>query len=275
MTKEQERARAKRRYARQQAAASARAVERRRNGQVAVIVAVVLGIVGAFILLSRELRDDTPPAATSSASSGSSASQTASATPSLAAGCTTPPAAPGTEGKLSLPEAGDIAAVTGKSVVATIKTTCGPIELTLDGAKAPTTVASFVQLAQLGYWKEAPCHRLTTQGIFVLQCGDPTGTGSGNPGYGYGIENAPADGKYPRGTVAMARTTDPQSNGGQYFIVYQDSELPTDGGGYSIFGTVTSGMDIVDRIAAGGVGADRVAPKFPISTLVVTTETKD
>lgn len=108
----------------------------------------------------------------------------------------------------------------------------------------------------------------------MLQCGDPTGSGNGNPGYGYGIENAPADGKYPRGTVAMA-PNDPNSNGGQYFIVFKDTELPrTDGGGYSIFGTVSSGMDIVDKITTGGNGADGVAPALPISTLTVTTETK-
>lgn len=267
VTKEQERARAKRRYERQQANLVRHEAERKRNAQVAAVVVALLAVIGGFILLAGKLGKDDK-------SAGASSSSTSAAPASLAAGCTAPPAVPNTEGKLSAPSADEVSAVTGKTVVAQLETNCGTIELTLDGAKAPKTVASFVQLAQVGYWKDAPCHRLTVQGIFVLQCGDPTGGGSGNPGYGYGIENPPADGTYPRGTVAMARTDDPNSNGGQYFIVYKDSDLPTDGGGYSIFGTVTAGMDIVDKIAAGGVGADGVAPALPISTLSVTTETK-
>ena len=96
----------------------------------------------------------------------------------------------------------------------------------LDGTKAPQTVASFLGLARSGYWNDSPCHRLVTSGIFVLQCGDPTGTGSGGPGYGFGVENAPKDDQFPAGTLAMARTSDPNSNGGQFFIVYKQTELP-------------------------------------------------
>ena len=84
-------------------------------------------------------------------------------------------------------------------------------------------MASFVALAKSGYWADSPCHRLTTSGIYVLQCGDPTGTGTG-PGYAFGVENAPKDGAYPAGTLAMARTSDPNSNGGQFFIVYKDTD---------------------------------------------------
>lgn len=152
-----------------------------------------------------------------------------------------------------------------------IRTNCGDIEVELFADKAPDTVSSFRHLADAGYWADSPCHRLTTQGIFVLQCGDPTGTGRGAPGYTFGIENAPADGKYPPGTLAMARAQDPNSNGGQFFIVYEDTELPVEGGGYSIFGRVTGGMDIVDRVAEQGVdggGADG-PPAAPISILSV------
>ena len=109
-------------------------------------------------------------------------------------------------------------------------------------------------------------------GIFVLQCGDPTGTGGGNPGYGFGVENAPASFTFPPGTLAMARTSDPKSNGGQFFIVYKQTVLQ-DPVGYSIFGKVTTGMDIVDRIAAAGANpADanqNTAPVQPISILRV------
>ena len=114
----------------------------------------------------------------------------------------------------------------------------------------------------------------------MLQCGDPTGTGQGNPGYGFAVENAPKDGKYPRGTLAMARTSDPKKgNGGQFFLVYGDSTLP-DPDGYTVFGTVTSGLDIVDKIAAagvapGGASATDGFPAAPISILrVAVTEKK-
>ena len=91
------------------------------------------------------------------------------------------------------------------------------------------------------------------------------------PPYGFGIENPPADGNYPRGTLAMARSDDPNTYGGQFFFVYKDTQLPTEGGGYSIFGQVTEGMDIVDAVAQQGVdgGAGDGAPTQPISILSV------
>ncbi len=164
----------------------------------------------------------------------------------------------------------------GSTWEATLHTSCGDIRLELDGKAAPQTVASFIGLARSGYWRDSPCHRLTTAatGIFVLQCGDPTGTGGGSPGYGFGIENAPSDGQYPRGTLAMARGQDPNSNGGQFFLVYKDTQLPTGGGGYTIFGNVTAGMQIIDAIAAEGVEDKQSdgAPFQPISILSVDVE---
>lgn len=186
--------------------------------------------------------------------------------------CSKPPKAPASAKHEKLPSK-DIAR--GKTFTAVLHTNCGDITLELYGDKAPQTVASFLQLAK-DYWNDSPCHRLTTQGIYVLQCGDPTGTGSGNPGYGYGIENAPADGDYPAGTLAMARTTDPNSNGGQFFIVYDDTQLPTDGGGYSIFGKVVGGMKIVNAVAKAGTNSPNGdgAPTQPISILKVTVTEK-
>lgn len=184
------------------------------------------------------------------------------------AGCEHAPAVP--SGRQTQVEAPAEAELTGTWHGA-IATNCGTIEVELYADKAPQTVSSFAHLAELGYWQDSPCHRLTTQGIYVLQCGDPTGTGRGTPGYTFGIENAPQDGNYPPGTLAMARSQDPNSNGGQFFIVYDDTQLPTQGGGYSIFGRVTSGMDIVDRVAEQGVdggGADG-PPAAPISILSV------
>jgi peptidyl-prolyl cis-trans isomerase B (cyclophilin B) len=199
---------------------------------------------------------------------GSSEPTAAHATPAPGT-CNQPPSTPSTASTYA--SAPDPSLAQASTWTATISTNCGNITLQLYGDKAPQTVASFVFLAQHGYWKDSPCHRLTTSGIFVLQCGDPTGSGSGDPGYQYGIENAPPNGSYPVGTVAMARTSDPNSNGGQFFLVYKNSRLPTVGGGYSIFGRVTGGMDIVQRIAKAGVagGLTDGAPAQPISILNV------
>ena len=120
------------------------------------------------------------------------------------------------------------------------------LDITLDGASAPQAVASFVDLNSRGYFDDSACHRLTTEGLFVMQCGDPLGLGIGNPGYTFGpIENAPEDGVYPAGTLAMARASnDASSMGSQFFIVYEDSEIPDDiVGGYTVFGQVTNGLD--------------------------------
>ncbi len=183
--------------------------------------------------------------------------------------CSQPPPTPAQAS--SYPSAPDPSLAHNAAWTATLTTNCGNITLEMYGDKAPQTVASFVFLAEHGYWSDSPCHRLTTSGIFVLQCGDPTGSGTGSPGYGFGIENAPADGRYPSGTVAMARSSDPNSNGGQFFLVYRDTTLPTDGGGYSIFGRVTGGMDIVQHIADQGVagGGGDGSPAQPISLLSV------
>lgn len=116
----------------------------------------------------------------------------------------------------------------------------------LDGAKAPQAVSSTIALSQKGFYNGLTCHRLTTGGFYVLQCGDPNGDGSGGPGYSYGpIENAPKDNVYPAGTIAMARATgNASSQGSQFFIVYKDTTIPADSaGGYTVIGKVTSGLD--------------------------------
>ena len=151
------------------------------------------------------------------------------------------------------------------------------IVLELDGESAPQAVASFVTLAQGGYFDGTGCHRLTTEGIFVLQCGDPTFTGSGSPGYSFGpIENAPDDDVYPAGTVAMARRGgDAESMGSQFFLVYEESTIPSDAaGGYTVFGTITSGLDFVQAVADAGTagGAPDGAPVDPVTIEGVETQ---
>lgn len=145
------------------------------------------------------------------------------------------------------------------------------VALELDGGAAPQAVASFVSLAEQGYFDGTTCHRLTTQGIHVLQCGDPTATGTGGPGYAYGpVENAPADDVYPAGTLAMARRGgDAESMGSQFFLVYEDSTIPSDAaGGYTVFGTVTSGLDTVQAVADAGT-ADGAGDGSPVSPVII------
>jgi peptidyl-prolyl cis-trans isomerase B (cyclophilin B) len=135
----------------------------------------------------------------------------------------------------------------------TFVTNCGNIEISSVGAKAPFTMTSIAALAKGGFYNNSLCHRLTTQGLFVLQCGDPTATGSGGPEFTYPDENLPANKKnnYPAGTVAMANSG-PNTNGSQFFLVYANTTLAPS---YTIWGTITSGLDIVKAIAkAGAVG---------------------
>ncbi len=141
---------------------------------------------------------------------------------------------------------------------ATLKTSCGDIGIKLNAEAAPTTVNSFVFLAGQAYFDHTKCHRLTSGGLYVLQCGDPTGTGSGGPGYSFPDENL-TGATYPAGTVAMANSG-PNTNGSQFFLVYQDSQLPPS---YTPFGTITSGMDVLAGIAKDGItgGGTDGAPK--------------
>ncbi len=237
-----------------------------RSTQVVIAVVAVLCVL-AIVVIGIMVRDSGD--SSDAAGSGSPTVTQESLAPGECSEAPAPPASPA-----SYPAAPDPSVAEDATWVATISTNCGDIELELDGAKAPQTVASFLQLSEDGFYDDTPCHRLTTEGIYVLQCGDPTGTGSGGPGYGYGIENAPEDGAYPTGTLAMARSSDPNSNGSQFFIVYQDTMLPVEGGGYTIFGTVTKGLDIVQSIADKGVdgGAGDGTPAQPISILSVSVE---
>jgi len=135
----------------------------------------------------------------------------------------------------------------------TLVTNCGNIVITTVGSKAPFTMTSIAALAKGGYYDQSLCHRLTTQGLFVLQCGDPTATGSGGPQFTYPDENLPANksNNYPAGTVAMANSG-PNTNGSQFFLVYSNTTLAPS---YTIWGTITAGLDIVKAIAkAGAVG---------------------
>jgi peptidyl-prolyl cis-trans isomerase B (cyclophilin B) len=181
---------------------------------------------------------------------------------------TSTPSQPAPAGKaFGLPDDPNPTPKTG-TVTVTLQTTQGDIPLTLDRAQAPCTVQSFLFLARKTYFDRTPCHRLTSDpSLKVLQCGDPTGTSQGGPGYTIPDENpnnltpAPittpvpagevAPDIYPAGTVAMANTGQPNSGGSQFFLVYGDSQLPPT---YAVFGTVTAaGLSTLAKIAAGGL----------------------
>jgi len=154
----------------------------------------------------------------------------------------------------------------------TLVTNCGNIVIAADGKDAPVTVQVMQALATAGYFNNSLCHRLTTAGLYVLQCGDPTASGSGGPAFTYGNENLPAAAanNYPAGIVAMANTGQPNSNGSQFFLVYQNTTLAP---GYTRWGTIIKGLNIVQAIATQGVaggGSDGTpAEKIAIESVSV------
>jgi len=140
-----------------------------------------------------------------------------------------------------------------------LRTNCGPIEIALD-PKAPFTVTQISALARAGYYNKTLCHREAVSGFYMLQCGDPTAQGNGDPGFSYPDENLPI-GKaltYPAGTVAMANSG-PNTNGSQFFLVFGDS--PALGPSYTIWGKITKGLDVLKFIASKGVTS---GPRDPI-----------
>jgi len=145
----------------------------------------------------------------------------------------------------------------------------GTVKVDLD-PKAPCTVNSFEHLASKKFFDGTTCHRETaTDGLSVLQCGDPTGTGSGGPGYTIPDENL-AGATYPAGTVAMANAG-ANTGGSQFFLVYKDSQLPPS---YTPFGKITSGLDVLTTIAAVGQnnanGTGDGAPNVPVTITSLT-----
>ncbi len=147
----------------------------------------------------------------------------------------------------------------------TLKMKQGDVKITLDRAKAPCTVNSFDALVRQGYYDQTSCHRLVDRGIFILQCGDPTGTGRGGPGYRFDDELSGHE-TYPAGTIAMANAG-PNTNGSQFFIVWADTPLPAQ---YTVFGSVDEkSLSVIQKIASHGVSKDR-APA-PIDDTTITS----
>jgi len=187
---------------------------------------------------------------------------TPEAEPTAEPSATPTPTAPPGENQGDVPSA-DIAE--GRTWTGTLTLNDIPLGVELDGAAAPQAVSSEISLIQSGFYDGTSCHRLTKDNIWVLQCGDPAGDGTGGPGYSYGpVENAPADSLYPAGTIAMARQQqNGYSNGSQFFIVYEDTTLtPDEAGGYTVGVLVQANYGKRDWLRIDGV---RVGEAIPTS----------
>ena len=162
--------------------------------------------------------------------------------------------------------------IKSSTVTFVFRTNCGAIRIVGDAKAAPITVRNLADMAKSKFFNNTYCHRLSTAQIFILQCGDPTGTGTGGPGYSYVNENLPTKitkNRYPAGTVAMANAG-ADTNGSQFFIVYKDGtyDLPAN---YTIWGHVTGGLNIIRAIAAKGATAG--ADGWPAQAIAVLSVT--
>ena len=229
-------------------------------------IAVAAGLIAWFVLGNK---DATTTASSPSSSKSSPTTLTRGgdgqlpafkAPADLGANCQYPTAQPASK-KVDAPKSGKVP-TDPATISVSMSTDQGNIGLVLNNAEAPCTVNSFASLAQKGYFDNTICHRLTTAAsLGVLQCGDPSGTGSGGPGYQFANEyptnqypkDDPALHKpvlYPRGSLAMANAGS-DTNGSQFFLVYKDSKLPPN---YTVFGTIDgTGLATLDKIATAGV----------------------
>jgi peptidyl-prolyl cis-trans isomerase B (cyclophilin B) len=289
-TNEQRRATAKRKLERQ----LERRVQQEKRRQLFVVIGGVVAIVVAaalvatFVLTNKD-KKDTATASTSAPSSAPAEPGGPTDAPpptgglpafkpsaNLGANCQYPATSEPASKKVDPPRSGKVPTTPATVSVSMSTTDRGNLGLILDNAKAPCTVNSFASLAQKGYFDNTPCHRLTTSpSLSVLQCGDPTGSGTGGPGYQFANEY-PTDQypqgdpaldqpvTYPRGTLAMANAG-PGTNGSQFFLVYKDSQLPPN---YTAFGTIdATGLATLDKIAAAGVagGGQDGKPATPVT----------
>ncbi|MFI9159158.1 peptidylprolyl isomerase [Kitasatospora aureofaciens] len=246
---------AREKYERQmQRRAEAAAARRRRNTILGASLAVVVlaggGTLFATGAFSSDDKDKSASAAASPQAAPTKADPTAAPTRKPVEGCAAP--APGSPNGKQFKAEPAMSIDQNASYTMALDTNCGKVTVALDAAKAPHTVNSFNFLAGEQFFDHTKCHRLTTDGIFVLQCGDPTASatvpgGTGGPGYKFADENL-TGATYPAGTVAMANSG-PGTNGSQFFLVYKDTQLPPN---YTPFGKITGGLDVVQKIAAAG-----------------------
>ncbi|MFJ8363269.1 peptidylprolyl isomerase [Streptomyces sp. NPDC093984] len=256
----------------QQRRTDARRKARMRNSVIASVLGVLL--VGSVVSYTAGVfkSDD------KKANAGAEVSPSASAPSKAPDPCTKP--APSKAKSLSWKKEPAMTIDTSAKYTMKLATTCGDIDIALKTAAAPHTVNSFNFLAGQGFFDHTKCHRLTTNGIYVLQCGDPKGNGTGGPGYTIPDENLKdkslKGNVYPAGTVAMANQYDASTNqgrnsgGSQFFLVYQDSQLPPN---YTPFGTIdAAGMKVLKKIAAAGESTGQ-GDGAPNATVVINKAT--
>ena len=269
-SKQQRRQAAQRHLQRQLERRAALARKRRRNLLIVVTALTAVVVVGAALLFTGVFSssDNSTAAAGSTAPSSSApAAHTTSAAGTVSCAYTLDKS-----GNKSLKDVGtppDPTATPAKGT-STLKmsTNQGDLTLTLNRSQAPCAAASFAFLAQKKFFDNTICHREVNQPTFgVLQCGDPTGTGSGGPSYTYNEEVTAAT-KYPRGTIAMANSGQPGSTGSQFFLCFTDAQLQPD---YTAVGTVdAAGLAVLDKIAKSGndgkfePSPGGGAPKIPV-----------
>jgi peptidyl-prolyl cis-trans isomerase B (cyclophilin B) len=248
--KDRQRAAARARLEKEMAERAAAAHKRRQRQAIIGSAIAVVVIAGVGIWLVTTLK------------SGKDKTSAASSTPAGTVACTWSPQDPSSGAKIVDVGTPPKNAPNVGTDTLTIDTNLGAITATVDKSKAPCTAAAFTYLSSKKFWDGTKCHRLTTAGIKVLQCGDPSAKGkgyrktdgSGGPSFRYAEENKPVgkDPTYPAGTIAMAKTQEPGSTGSQFFLVYESipaASLPAD---YTILGTVTKGLDIVNAVAKAG-----------------------
>ena len=266
---------AKRKLERQQERREQQAKRRQRVAVITSAAVVVVVVVGIVLVTTLSGGPDTPDAAAPPTDDPAAAVDIPTEPAPVPARSTPLPnptsceyVAGGEAAKAAeLPPATDVSSE--GTVPVTLTTSAGVVPLTLDRALAPCTVNSFVSLAQQGYFDGTPCHRLTTSPTLqVLQCGDPTGTGMGGPGYTIPDEVFP-ELAYGRGILAMAKTPEPNSGGSQFFMVYGTADLPPE---YTAFGTISpEGLDVVDTVArAGSTPEGDGAPTQPVTVETAT-----
>jgi cyclophilin family peptidyl-prolyl cis-trans isomerase len=271
-TNKQRRQAAQRHLQRQLERRAEQAKKRRRNLGILASAIAVLVVVGAALLFTGVFSGDGDPTASDDPTPTDNAPGTSAAAPSTNAdGTVTCTYAPDDSGNPNLTDVGtpptpEATPAQGTTTML-MSTNEGDLTLTLDRAKAPCAAASFSYLAQQSFFDGSSCHRLVNQPSFgVLQCGDPTGTGSGGPTYKYAEEVTPET-TYPRGTIAMAKTSEPGTTGSQFFLCFVDTELPPE---YTVVGTIDeAGLAVLDEVAAGGIeGAGPEgdgAPAIPVT----------
>jgi peptidyl-prolyl cis-trans isomerase B (cyclophilin B) len=245
--KERQRELARQAYERRMTRQARRARRTRQVWVSAIAAVLVIGVGTGSLALAGVLFKTPAKKPVASTSPSPSASASVGPTSAMVDGKCMYTAAGTAARKVSLPQA---TPDTKATYSATMTTNRGTIVINLLDSKAPCTVNSFVSLADQKFFDNTPCHRLTTtqSGIYVLQCGDPTGQGSGGPGYVFYTENLKGA-TYPAGTVAMANSGSADSNGSQFFLVYKNTPLPAH---YTPFGTITSGLSVLQAVANAG-----------------------